>query len=64
MTKDNLDSDWPPDCGAIKPEEECGECEACDQAEYQAIESDVEAGVISDAEGRARHIARGDHVIE
>ncbi|MFE2941020.1 hypothetical protein ACFXKG_18445 [Streptomyces sp. NPDC059255] len=49
-----------PDCGAIKPDEECGECEACDEAEYNGIVSDNEAGIITDAEALARHADRGD----
>lgn len=52
--------DFASDCGAVTPEQECGECEACDEAAYQAIENDVEAGVLTDAEAREAHAQRGD----
>ncbi|MFD8970529.1 hypothetical protein ACFV0C_37005 [Streptomyces sp. NPDC059568] len=52
---------YAPDCGAVTPEEECGECEACDEAAYQAIESDVESGRLTDAQGIAAHAERGDY---
>ncbi|MFD7516072.1 hypothetical protein ACFV85_14895 [Streptomyces niveus] len=49
-----MSNEFAPDCGAIKPDEECGECEACEQAEIAGIQSDNEAGIISDSEARAR----------
>lgn len=51
-------STYAPDCNAVTPEQECGECESCEESAYQAIENDVEAGVISDAEARQAHAER------
>ncbi|WP_046503114.1 hypothetical protein [Streptomyces odonnellii] len=59
MTYQDNDREFAPDCGAVTPEEECGECEACDKAAYQGIENDVEAGRITEAEAREAHALRG-----
>lgn len=38
----------------------CG-CDECGQAEYDAIEADVESGSITEDEARQRHAFNGDY---
>jgi hypothetical protein len=37
----------------------CGGCEECDEAEYEAIEADVEMGQMAEAEALALHARNG-----
>lgn len=38
------------DCGAVQPEEECGECTACEERESEGVNRDLEAGTITYAQ--------------
>ncbi|QXE36963.1 hypothetical protein KQY30_24885 [Streptomyces sp. GMY02] len=59
MTQD--EDDFPPDCGAATPEEECGECRVCKEAADQTIESQVGYGEIPDTVVReAQRLMRED----
>ncbi|MGW4728877.1 hypothetical protein ACWEQC_06800 [Streptomyces shenzhenensis] len=46
MTKETV-----PDCGAVAPEEECGECAACEETEREGRAREIEAGIIRDEPG-------------
>ncbi|MFI6465686.1 hypothetical protein [Streptomyces sp. NPDC050538] len=54
-------SEFAPDCGAVTPEEECGECEACFEAEAEGIERSVEAGSMTEAEALEAHDLNGTY---
>lgn len=51
--------EFAPDCGAVSPEEECGECEACFEAEAAGIERSVESGAMTQAEALEAHDRNG-----
>jgi hypothetical protein len=53
--------DFAPDCGAVTPEEECGECEACFEAEAQAIDRSVETGERTESEALEAHALHGTY---
>lgn len=40
-----------PDCGAVSPQEECGECEACEEASEAGRRSEEEFGIVHDVPG-------------
>jgi hypothetical protein len=50
------------DCGAMPPDDGCGECDACTNAEIDCIEHDVETGATTEADARARiaHLTADD----
>jgi hypothetical protein len=55
-------SDFDPECGGEFIDgvwSGCG-CGECGQAEYDAIEADVETGSITEDEARERHALNGD----
>lgn len=45
------DPEFAPDCGAVAPEEECGECEACEEKELEGREREIEQGIVHDEPG-------------
>ncbi|CUW29679.1 MULTISPECIES: hypothetical protein [Streptomyces] len=45
------DTEYAPDCGAIKPDEECGECRACEEAEEAGRAREIEGGIFRDEPG-------------
>ncbi|MFJ8054940.1 hypothetical protein [Streptomyces sp. NPDC096142] len=40
-----------PDCGAVAPDEECGACESCIQADEEARRREGEFGIVHDTPG-------------
>lgn len=47
------------DCGAMPPDDGCGDCGACQEAEADAIDRALESGAISEAEALERHALNG-----
>lgn len=47
------------DCGAMIPDEECGECAACRETTAEGIDRAVETGDLTESEAVERHMANG-----
>ncbi|MFJ4322233.1 hypothetical protein ACIP3A_03805 [Streptomyces tricolor] len=45
------DTEYASDCGAIRPEDECGECWACEEAEEAGRAREIEQGIFRDEPG-------------
>ncbi|EPH40868.1 hypothetical protein ABT390_36665 [Streptomyces aurantiacus] len=50
-----------PDCDAVTPEEECGDCESCFEAEAEGIERAHESGQITLTEALEAHDRNGTY---
>lgn len=55
------DREFAPDCDAVTPEEECGECKACFEAEAEGIERAVESGSMTESEAYEAHDLKGTY---
>lgn len=58
-----MSTDFAPDCGAVTPEEECGECRACHEATAAGIAGALDAGAMTEAEAYEADGEHGTYVV-
>ncbi|ALF00202.1 hypothetical protein [Streptomyces sp. SPB78] len=56
-----MSDEFAPDCGAVTPEEECGECESCFEATAEGIDRAVESGSMTASEAAEAHDLNGTY---
>lgn len=56
-----MSNEFAPDCGAVTPEEECGECEACFEATAAGIDRAVGSGSMTESEAYEAHDRHGTY---